>query len=114
MSASGGDWRDEGAYDAFDGLTLGQLPFDFLRRNPDYRADYPRLAAEPAQDQPPPALARWGLRFRHRSRTPLPEDPAGLAAAVRPALGHPDLASRASVRRACARGGRIEASPLGV
>ena len=66
MSESGGDWRDGAAYDFIDTLAPEQLPFEFLRRNPDYVAEYPGLATEPDDEVPPPALARWGLRFRRR------------------------------------------------
>ena len=66
MSEAGGDWRDGSAYDFIDTLAPEQLPFEFLRRNPDYVAEYPGRATEPDDEVPPPALARWGLRFRRR------------------------------------------------
>jgi len=99
MSVLGGDWRDGPAYDTVDQLTPEQAAFEALRRNLDYRADYPRLAAELAETGPPPALARWGLRFRGRSRAPRRQDTPDLASARQPTLGDPDAARARRVRR---------------
>jgi len=64
------NWRSEAAYDYIDTLSPGDLAWEFLRRNPDYRKAYRdlvasgRLAEEVAQD----FANQWGLRFRDRSR----------------------------------------------
>jgi hypothetical protein len=79
MSEAGGDWRDGAAYDFVDALAPEQLPFEFLRRNPEYVADYPGLTTEPDDEVPPPALTRWGLRF---CRRPFRLDPAGSTCVV--------------------------------
>lgn len=39
------DWRSEAAYDYIDKLTPGDLAWEFLRRNPDYRNAYRDLVA---------------------------------------------------------------------
>ena len=64
MSERGGDWRSSPAYDYVDEIGVEKIAHEFLRRNDQYAADYAMLRAEPADEQPPPALARWGLRFR--------------------------------------------------
>ena len=38
-------WRSEAAYDYIDALTPGDLAWEFLRRNPDYRKSYRELIA---------------------------------------------------------------------
>lgn len=64
------NWRSEAAYDYIDTLSPGDLAWEFLRRNPDYRKAYRdlvasgRLTEEVAQD----FANQWGLRFRDRSR----------------------------------------------
>ena len=60
------DWRNDAGYDYCDDLTPEQVAFEFLRRNPDYEADYRKGSEEAATastGDPAPA-ARWGLRFR--------------------------------------------------
>ena len=37
------DWQDEAAYKHFDRLDLSGLAWECLRRNSDYRANYPRM-----------------------------------------------------------------------
>ena len=62
-------WRSEAAYDYIDKLTPGDLAWEFLRRNPDYRKSYQellaigRLSDAAARD----FAEQWGLRFRRRS-----------------------------------------------
>ena len=64
------NWRSEAAYDYIDNLSPGDLAWEFLRRNPDYRKAYRdlvasgRLTEEVAQE----FANQWGLRFRDRSR----------------------------------------------
>ena len=64
MSAVGGDWRSGPAYDFVDRIGVEKIAHEFLRRNDEYAADFAMLRGEPVDAQPPPALARWGLRLR--------------------------------------------------
>ena len=64
MSERGGDWRSSPAYDYVDEIGVEKIAYEFLRRNDQYAADYATLSGDPPEDQPSPALARWGLRFR--------------------------------------------------
>ena len=64
MSERGGDWRSSPAYDYVDEIGVEKIAHEFLRRNDQYAADYATLTGDPSDDQPSPALARWGLRFR--------------------------------------------------
>lgn len=64
MSVVGGDWRNSPAYDYVDEMSVEKIAHEFLRRNDDYAADYAKLSADPPDQRPPAALARWGLRFR--------------------------------------------------
>ncbi len=38
-------WRSDAAYDYVDKLSLGDLAWEFLRRNPEYRKSYHELIA---------------------------------------------------------------------
>ena len=51
------DWQDESAYKHFDSLDLSGLAWECLRRNSDYRANYPQM--RDGLKSP----AAWGLRF---------------------------------------------------
>ena len=42
-------WRSEAAYDYIDKLTPGDLAWEFLRRNPDYRQSYQELGMRCSQ-----------------------------------------------------------------
>ncbi len=59
------DWRSPSAYDYTRDLNSVGVAWEFLRRNPDYRADYAnariRAALETGAADPE---RRWGLRFR--------------------------------------------------
>ena len=65
-------WRSETAYDYIDNLNPGDLAWEFLRRNPDYRKAYQdlvssgRLSLETAEE----FANLWGLRFRRRPSSP--------------------------------------------
>ncbi len=65
-------WRSEAAYDYVDKLNPGDLAWEFLRRNPDYRKAYQdlvssgRLSLETAEE----FANLWGLRFRCRPSHP--------------------------------------------
>lgn len=50
--------RAAGGWRARLHLSVPDLAWEFLRRNPDYRAEFARIARRPAQVHP-----RWGLRF---------------------------------------------------
>lgn len=86
------DWRSEAAYDYIDKLTPGDLAWEFLRRNPDYRNAYRDLVATGRLTE---AIAqefaeRWGLRFRRRP-SQLGANPADLLdPASRSGCDHPD------------------------
>ena len=55
------DWRSPAAYESAKRLESAGLAWEFLRRNPEYRADY-RAAAED-DDGADARAAVWGLRF---------------------------------------------------
>ncbi|WP_443025176.1 transcriptional regulator domain-containing protein [Sphingomonas sp. QA11] len=65
-------WRSETAYDYIDNLTPGDVAWEFLRRNPDYRKAYQDLVSsgwlspEAAEE----FANLWGLRFRGRPSYP--------------------------------------------
>ncbi len=59
------DWRSEAAYAYIENLQPRELPWEFLRRNPDYQKDFARIVEATSRD----AIAiaeRWGLCFRLR------------------------------------------------
>lgn len=64
------DWRSASAYDYLDEADPADIAWEFLRRNPIYRAErHAILTAEfPSSTARQDALAglatRWGLRFR--------------------------------------------------
>lgn len=63
-----GDWRSAEAYDYVRDLDPADMAWEFLRRNPEYRQDFDRLAHErPDTERDAALLHRWGLRFRERS-----------------------------------------------
>ncbi|MGQ3141146.1 transcriptional regulator domain-containing protein [Rhizobium oryzihabitans] len=64
-------WRSDAAYDYIDKLTPGDLAWEFLRRNPDYRKSYRELVAigRLTEDVAREFAEQWGLRFRRRSST---------------------------------------------
>jgi hypothetical protein len=90
MSDRGGDWRSGPAYDYVDEIGVEKIAHEFLRRNDEYAADYARLHDAPAEDRPPSALARWGLRFRSGSKCPRRSSSHGVAAGSRAEYGDPD------------------------
>jgi hypothetical protein len=61
-------WRSEAAYDYIDKLTPGDLAWEFLRRNPEYRKSYQELVAAGrlTEDVARDFAEHWGLRFRGR------------------------------------------------
>jgi Proteobacterial transcriptional regulator-like domain len=61
------DWRSAAAYDYVRGLTLPNLAWEFLRRNPDYRGDYEAALTAGSQEGETILGSCWGLRFRRRS-----------------------------------------------
>jgi hypothetical protein len=62
------NWRSEAAYDYIDKLTPGDLAWEFLRRNPEYRRSYKELVAHGrlTEDIARALAEQWGLRFRRR------------------------------------------------
>lgn len=57
------DWRDPAHYQLAETLTVPDLAWEFLRRDPDYQNSYQagrRISPAAADD----AAGRWGLRFR--------------------------------------------------
>lgn len=71
-------WRSDDRYKSLGGCSAADLAWEFLRRNPVYRADF-NATTEAAPDgshrADPARWARWGLSFRRRSAA------AGLRAA---------------------------------
>jgi len=61
-------WRSEAAYEYIDKLTPGDLAWEFLRRNPEYRKSYHELVAvgRLTDDIAREFAEQWGLRFRRR------------------------------------------------
>jgi hypothetical protein len=65
------DWRSADAYQELRSLDAPAFAFEFLRRNPEFRADHARLARKargrPLEVSDADAFAeRWGVRFRRR------------------------------------------------
>lgn len=62
-------WRSEAAYDYIDKLTPGDLAWEFLRRNPEYKKSYQELVAigRLTEDVTRKFAEQWGLRFRRQS-----------------------------------------------
>lgn len=60
------DWRSESAYSYIDTLTPGELAWEFLRRNPDYRKAREELlnSGTPSDEGEEEFAHQWGLRFR--------------------------------------------------
>jgi hypothetical protein len=56
------EWRSKAAYDYAEALEPSGLAWEFLRRNPDYRAAF-ETAVRPADDGTFDPGRRWGLRF---------------------------------------------------
>ena len=61
-------WRSDSAYDYVDQLTVSELAWEFLRRNPDYRTAFQKLVSSGRlTDETAKTFAReWGLCFRGR------------------------------------------------
>ncbi|HQT72602.1 MAG TPA: DUF6499 domain-containing protein [Acidiphilium sp.] len=58
------DWRSKAAYQYAEALDPSGLAWEFLRRNPDYQADFETGAPHAERGTSDPAR-RWGLRFPH-------------------------------------------------
>lgn len=61
-------WRSSAEYEYIDQLNPGELAWEFLRRNPDYKRRYRELvSARLLADKTANEFAHaWGLRFRGR------------------------------------------------
>jgi len=72
-------WRSEAAYDYIDKLAPGDLAWEFLRRNPEYRKSYDQLVAvgRLTEEVATEFAKQWGLRFRRRP-CQLSADPSDL------------------------------------
>lgn len=70
------NWRCAEAHAGAADLPPAALAWEFLRRNPHYRADYQSFIDEVASGAVTEAesrrFARWGLTFRRRSGPPSP------------------------------------------
>lgn len=78
------DWRSPAAYVYLSDLTPPALAWEFLRRSPEYRAEYERMQGEDALGIVSEAASadlarRWGLRFPRRSKAPRRRDTRLLA-----------------------------------
>jgi hypothetical protein len=62
------DWRSGAAYDDLEDVSLRGLAWEYLRRNPDYVANYHEITTTPADTEKIDEVTKsWGLRFRGRS-----------------------------------------------
>ena len=61
-------WRSEAAYDYVDALSPGDLAWEFLRRNTEYRRSYDEFlqAGDNTEELTREFTSRWGLRFPGR------------------------------------------------
>jgi hypothetical protein len=86
-------WRSETAYDYIDKLTPGDLAWEFLRRNPDYRKSYEEAVAAGrlTEDVAREFAQIWGLRF--------PRGPSQLGAHTADLLDPANRSSDASAQR---------------
>lgn len=93
-------WRSEAAYDYIDKLTPGDLAWEFLRRNPEYRRSYQELVAvgRLTEDVAREFAEQWGLRFRRR--------PSQLGAHPADLLDTANRSGNASAHRWSEAGGR--------
>jgi Family of unknown function (DUF6499) len=65
------DWRSGAAYDGLNEVSLKGLAWEYLRRNPDYVADYERLAGAAGNSETSVEILKpRGLRFRCRPGSP--------------------------------------------
>ena len=64
-------WRSEAAYDYVDALSPGDLAWEFLRRNTEYRRSYDEFlqAGDNTEELTREFTSRWGLRFPGRPRS---------------------------------------------
>jgi hypothetical protein len=61
--AEKGNWRSAAAYEYIDDLAPSELAWEFLRRNPDFRAAFREIEATPdAPDRVRALIDKWGLR----------------------------------------------------
>ena len=62
-------WRSEAAYNYVDTLSPGDLAWEFLRRNIEYKRSYDEFLQrnEKSEEVTRKFTSRWGLRFRSRS-----------------------------------------------
>ena len=62
-------WRSEAAYNYIDTLTPGDLAWEFLRRNIEYKRSYDEFLQRNGKSEEVSRefTSRWGLRFRSRS-----------------------------------------------
>lgn len=93
------DWRRAEAYAGLDDLSPADLAWEFLRRNPDYRADYAAFRQDGYLSGGPDLgdrrFARWGLSF--------PADPAQ-PATLEPVFWSPGVYAQTIVLAAAPRG----------
>ena len=95
-------WRSESAYDYIDKLSPGDLAWEFLRRNPNYRKAYEELVAAGrlTEEVAREFAAYWGLRFRR--------GPSQLCAYPADLLDPTNRSSDAPARRWTRPGGRSQ------
>ncbi|MGK6313643.1 transcriptional regulator domain-containing protein [Neorhizobium sp. DT-125] len=62
-------WRSETAYDYIEALTPGQIAWEFLRRNPEYRKAFQEFVSNGriSQQDAVAFAEQWGLRFPGRT-----------------------------------------------
>ena len=75
LKAMTADWRSAKAYEGVTGLMPREIAWEFLRRNPAYRADF-KNSQHMSGDAAEKISQRWGLRFIVDPR--IPANDAGL------------------------------------
>lgn len=95
-------WRSEAAYDYIDKLTPGDLAWEFLRRNPEYKKSYQELVSigRLTEDIANEFAEQWGLRFCRR--------PSQLRARPTDLLDPANRSGHASVHIWAEPGGRFQ------
>lgn len=68
----GTDWRQNAHYDYIEHLDAGDIAWEFLRRNADYKRAYQQIPKRRGATEP--FTRRWGLRFPGCASAPRAED----------------------------------------
>jgi hypothetical protein len=77
------DWRSPDAYKPLQTLSREAIGWEFLRRNPQYRAVYEQRERPGEKDGDDPPVRKWGLSFPASARPRCGRVPGVLAARCR-------------------------------